>query len=173
MLIFLTLSACQAPLIKNEGRYIAAVPNASIEITQTLEVSPDSARVFFQNGNLISVAQLDLYEVNCEIEVNTISESRQLIEPGVFNVIAIAQEESPIVMTKPLMLASLSYAWTSDSPVDIKRYYYFRLSAQEVQSKSQVRALICRGVQAEPYKARLPTMEQMKQAAGQYIIFKL
>jgi len=67
----------------------------------------------------------------------------------------------------------LTYAWASDSPVDIKRYYHFKLSAQDPQSKSQVRALICRGAQDEPYNARLPTLEQMKLAGGQYIIFNL
>lgn len=173
ILIFFTLSACQTPLINSEGRYVTVARTASIEITQILEVAPDSARVFLQNGNAIATGKLNLYQVNCEVEINTISESRQLIEPGIFNVLAIAQEESPIVMSKPLMLASLSYAWASDSPVDIKRYYHFRLSAQDAQSKSQVRALICRGAQAEPYKARLPTMEEMKLAVGQYIIFNL
>ena len=174
ILTLITLSACQtAALIESEGRYVEIAATASIEITQSIEVAPNSARAFLQNGEVISITQLNLYDVNCEVEINTVSESRQLIEPGIFDVLAIGQEESPIVMSKPVMVASLTYAWGSDSPVDIKRYYHFRLSAQDPQSKSQVRALICRGVQDQPYKAMLPTFEEMMRASGQYIIFNL
>ena len=174
ILAAITLSACRsAVLIESEGRYVEIAATASIEITQSIEVAPNSARAFLQNGKVISMGQLNLYDVNCEVEINTLSESRQLIEPGIFNVLSIAQEESPIVMSKPLMVASLTYAWASDSPVDIKRYYHFKLSAQDPRSKSQVRAVICRGAQDEPYKARLPTFEQMRLAGGRYIIFNL
>lgn len=174
ILLIMTLSGCQsAVLIESEGRYVEVVAKPSIEITQAIEVAPDSARAFLQNGKVISMAQLNLYDINCEIEINTVSESSQTIEPGIFNILAIAQEESPIVMNKSVMVASLTYAWASDSPVDIKRYYHFSLSAQDSQSNSQVRALICRGAQDEPVNARLPTFEQMRLASGQYIIFNL
>ena len=174
ILFIITLSGCQSTaLIESEGYYVEVAAKSSIEITRVIEVAPNSARAFLQNGKVISMAQLNLYDINCEIEINTVSESRQIIEPGIFNVLAMAQEESPIVMSKPIMVASLTYAWTSDSPVDIKRYYHFRLSAQDSQSNSQVRALICRGAQDEPYNARLPTFEEMRLASGQYIIFNL
>ena len=118
--VIYALAGCQsATLIESEGRYVELAATASIE------VAPNSARAFLQNGEVISITQLNLYDVNCEVEINTVSESRQLIEPGIFDVLAIGQEESPIVMSKPVMVASLTYAWGSDSPVDIKRYFYF------------------------------------------------
>ncbi len=171
--VLFLLSACQSTMIRTDGSYFESSQHATIEITQTLEVSPNSARAFLQNGEIIPLAKLDLYSVNCEVEINTVSEARQLIKPEKFNIIAIAQEESPIVMRKSVRVASLTYAWSSDSPVDIKRYYQFRLSAQDPDSESQVRALICRGVQAEPYQAELPTLEEMQAASGTYIKFNL
>lgn len=179
MKIFLTisvlffLSACQSTLIRSNDSYFESSQQATIEITQALEVPANSARVFLQNGAIIPVAKLDLYSVNCEVEINTVSEARQLIKAEKFNIIAIAQEESPIVMRKPVMVASLAYAWSSESPVDIKRFYRFRLSAQNPDSDSQVRALLCRGAQSEPYQAELPTLEQMRAASGTYIKFNL
>lgn len=174
LIYVLLLAGCQSTaLISSDDRYFKVTPSATIEITQSLSVAPNSARAFLQNGKVISMGQLDLYDIDCEIEINTVSESRQIIEPGIFNVLATAQEESPIVMSMPVMLAALNYAWASDSPVDIKRYYHFSLSAQNEQSNSQVRALICRGAQDEPYNAQLPTFEQMRQAVGQYVIFNL
>ena len=182
LFILLLLTACQSTLIKTNDSYFETASHSSIEITQSLDVSPNSARAFLQNGEVIPQVKLDLYNVNCEVEINTVSETRQTILPGKFNIHSISQDESPIVITpemkKPVMVASLQYAWggDSDSPVDIKRYYQFRLSAQEpesMNSKVKVRSLICRGVQDEPYKAELPTLEEMQAAVGSYIIFNL
>ena len=177
LLVFfvLFLSACQSILVQTENSYLEISSHASIEITQSLEVAPNSARAFLQGGDVIPYARLDLYEVNCEIEINTVSENRQIIEAGVFDIISIAQEESPIVkrkgIKKQIMIASLNYAWASGSPVDIKRYFKFSLAAQDPESKSQVRAVICRGIQDTPYAAELPTYEQMKAASSRYIQF--
>lgn len=171
------LAACQSALIRTNNSYLEVASYATIEITQSLEVSPNSARAYLQNGELIPPAKLDLYNVNCEIEINTVKETRQIIKPGTFNVIAISQDESPIVMLEPVRVASLNYAWLYDSPVDIKLYYRFRLSPAQapeaVEQAVQVRSLICRGVQAEPYRAELPTLEQMRAASGRFVKFNL
>ncbi len=186
-MLLLLLSACQSALIKSDNMYTEISHQATIEITQVIDVAPNSARAFFQNGELIRYGQLNLYDVNCEIEINTVAEKIQQISPGIYDVIAIRQEQSPIVNrvnTKPVMVASLSSSWptelafssSSDSPVDIKLYYHFRLAAKkpaENTGQTQVRAVICRGAQSEPFDARLPTYEEIKAASGQYMIFNL
>ena len=103
------------------------------------------------------------------------SESRQTIEPGLFNVISIVQDESPIVMTKPVMVASLSLArgGGDSGPVNIKRFYRFRLSPQDPKAETQVRSMTCRGALDEPYIAELPTYNEMQAAVGQYVILNL
>ncbi|MCW8931429.1 MAG: hypothetical protein OQL19_14455 [Gammaproteobacteria bacterium] len=165
------LVACQSPSIQTNTSYFKPDSVSTIEITQPLGVAPNFARAFLQAGNNISPIGLDLSNVNCEVEINTISEVRQVIQPEKFNVVAIAQEESSIVMLKPLILASLNYA--SSGPPEIKRFFRFHLSAQDSNSKSQVRALLCRGVSEEHADAQLPTLEQMQAATGNYIKFNL
>jgi len=184
LVISLSLTACQSTLIRTDSSYFEPSPRSTIEITQSLSVSPNSARIYLQNGEPVFQGRLNLYDINCEIEVNTVSEERQTVNPGIFNVLAVIQDQSPIVMVQPIQLASLKYASGGGggtgngggSPVDIKRFYKFRLSAQEsdsAQSGAQVRSVICRGAQNEPYKAELPTLEEMKAAAGSYIKFNL
>jgi len=167
------ITACQPTLIRSDNNYFAVNPNSTIEITQEIEVHPNSARAFLQYGEVQPNGKINLYEVNCEVQINTVSETRQIIQPDIFKVISIRQEESPIVMFKPVMVASLNLAGKDDSysPVDIKRYYHFKLSPQEANSSSQVRAIICRGAQAEPYRAELPSLKQMKQASGDFLQF--
>jgi len=173
LLVMFVLSGCKTTLVQTDNAYIELSQKSSIEITQAIEVEPDSARAFFQNGELITVGQLNLYAVNCEIEINTVSEKRQTIEPGVFDIISISQGNSPLVnrQFKEVMVAALDYAWIAASPVDIKRFFHIKLSAQDTESQSQVRSVICRGAQDRPYEALLPTYEEMRTASGKYIIF--
>jgi hypothetical protein len=178
LLVFMLfyLLGCQPALVKTEKGYQPIQADATIEITQELTVAANSARAFLQNGRLIRQNRLNLYDINCEIEINTVKEQSQTVPSGLFTVVSVSQQESPIVFDNQLknevQVASLNYAWSSNSPVDIKRYYTFKLVAQS-NSKPQVRALICRGIQETPWLAQLPTLEEMKRATGLYIILSL
>ena len=69
------------------------------------------------------------------------------------------------------MYAAVGFGWGYQSaPVDIKRFYTFRL---ESETQPLVRAVICRGVQDTPFMAELPTYEEMQAAVGEYIEFNL
>ncbi len=174
LLILVLLSACRSSLVQTNDGYLEISPQATIELTRSVSVPANSARAYFQGGELLSHSGINLYEVDCEIEVNTVSEQRQTIAPGIFRVIAVAQEESPIVRRdwrKPVQLAALNFAWADDSPVDVKLYYQFKLAEIKPQSGAQVRAVICRGAQDDPYNARLPTYEEMHFASGDYLKF--
>ena len=184
MITVILLTACQGQntLIKSDDNsYFQISSAATIEITQKLSVPPNSARAFFQNGELLSHTGINLYNVSCEILINTVSESRQEIAPGMFSITAISQDESPIVMRKTLQIAALDFNYQQyalggggDSPVDIHRYYKFKLSAQEPsQQITVVRSLTCRGVQDEPYNAELPTFNEIQSAVGLYVKFHL
>jgi len=176
------LTACQGQntLIKSDDSYFQISSAATIEITQELSVPANSARAFFQHGGLLSHTGINLYDISCEILINTVSESKQIIAPGVFNITSITQDESSIVMRKTIQVAALNFDYRQyalgggggDSPVDIHRYYRFKLSAQDPSEQiTQVRSLTCRGAQDEPYKASLPDFNEMQSAVGQYVKF--
>ena len=175
------LSACQSTLIKSDGAYFQANTISTIEITQELSVPAYSARAFFQSGELLSHTGINLYDISCEVMINTVSESRQLIAPGVFNITSISQDESPIVMRKPVQVAALDFSYEQyalgggdGSPVDIHRYYRFKLAAQNPETQiSEVRSISCRGVQDNPYDAELPTFNEMQAAFGRFVKFNI
>lgn len=85
-------------------------------------------------------------------------------------------------MRKAIQFAALNFNYQQyafggvggGSPVDIQRYYHFKLSAQDPSKQiTQVRSLTCRGVQDTPYKAILPTFNEMQAALGQFVKFDL
>jgi hypothetical protein len=172
ILLVIILSGCQSVKIKQDDQFISIAQDSTIEIMRSIKVPPNSARAYLQNGNLLPGTGINYYQVNCEIEINTVAEKYQTVQPGKFKVKSVRMEESPIVMSKPVLYASLKLTSTdSDSPVDIKRYYHFALQSIDSNEESDVRALICRGILEEPYLAELPTFEEMQQASGDYIKF--
>ncbi len=170
-LVLFFLTGCQPTLIKSAGKYQPGSSDAYLVLTKSVVVPPNSARAFFQGGELIPDAQLNLYEVDCELQINTVLEKPQTVQPGTFRIIKIIQDQSPIVSLQPVMYAALGFGWGyQSSPVDIKKFYTFRL---EAESQPLLRAVICRGVQDTPFMAELPTLEEMQAAVGEYIQFNL
>ncbi|MCP3850746.1 MAG: hypothetical protein GY694_11000 [Gammaproteobacteria bacterium] len=180
LFLLFILSGCQSALILSDDVYTSILNKGSIEITQPIDFLPNSARAFLQKGELITSGELNLYAVNCEVEINTVSEERQTIEAGIFYIVSISQDESPIVdrqrekseaIVASLELSRGLLAWDSDSPVDIKRFYKFKLLPQDVGSRNDVRSVVCRGAQDSPYNAELPSFEEIRAASGKYLIF--
>jgi len=145
-------------------------------------VPANSARAFFQSGELLIHSGINYYQVSCEILINTVSETQQIIAPGLFNITAVTQNESPFVMGKTVQLAALDFndqqyargGSGSSSPVDIHRYYRFKLTARDSSGQSTlVRSLSCRGALDTPYQASLPTLSEMQATVGSFIKFNL
>lgn len=167
MLCFiLVISACQTPLIQphKQGEYVSISPKAWIEVKNKVSVEADSARAFFQLGELIHSSRLNLYEVNCELEVRDVLDTEQTISPDRFKIIKAQQDQSPIVFFPN---QKIHYAINrEEGPSDIKRFWKFTLQSQQ---QPNVMHLICRGVQDFPANAELPTVEEMQQALGSLV----
>lgn len=171
LLVVLLLAGCQQTLIKTDSGYQPGSSDSFIVLNQSVIIPPNSARAFFQGGELIPDARLNLYAVDCELQINKVMEVPQTVQPGKFSVIKIIQDQSPIVLSQPVMYAAMGIGWGYNSaPVDIKRFYTFRL---ESESQPLVRAVICRGAQDTPYMAELPSLEEMQTAVGEYLQFNL
>lgn len=164
-------AGCQQTLIKTDSGYQPGSSDSFIVLNQSVVIPPNSARAFFQGGELIPNARLNLYAVDCELQINKVMEVPQTVQPGKFSIIRIIQDQSPIVLSQPVMYAAMGIARGYNSGlVDIKRFYTFRL---ESESQPLVRAVICRGAQDTPYMAELPSLEEMQTAAGEYLQFNL
>jgi len=160
-------------LFSCNGTYIQPSLNSSytqiknkawIEIKQPLQVSPENARVYLQNGKQIKPSELDFYQVNCEIEVNQVLDNIQTVFPGRYEIINISIDESSVVFMEnaKIKIASLATSF----PMEIKKYWKFSLQSKQ---HPEVINLFCRGIQNMPFDAQLPTLEEIKLAVGAYI----
>jgi hypothetical protein len=164
----LFLNACSSLLIEDEHAYIGLNEDAWIALNEPLTVTVEEIRIFIQRGQVIHNSELDLYAVDCELEMQTLSDKERLIQPDRFDIKKISQESSPIVMASPYQIASLQQI--ASSPADIKRSWIFYLHSEK---QPEVRALICRGVQNPEESARLPELEEMQAALGDLITLYL
>jgi hypothetical protein len=138
--------------------------NAWIDIKHSLQVTPENARVYLQNGKQVIPSELDFYQVNCEIEVKQVLDTVQTVYPGRYNIINISLDESSVVFmeTSHIQLAFIGKGF----PIEIKKYWKFSLQSKQYP---EVINMLCRGVQDIPFYAQLPTVEEIKLAVGAYI----
>lgn len=165
----LLLAACQANLIKKAETFTPIQQASWLEINKRVTIPAGHTRAFFQGGNTIDINLLDLYQVNCELEVQQVAADEQTVEPGRFEITAISQQLSPIVKTTSYRVASAGML-ASSTQTDTRRYWQFRLSSMH---QPQVRSLICRGIQDTHEQAVLPTVEDISKALGAYMTIHL
>ncbi len=143
--------------------------NPWIVVLHPLHVYPGHARAYLQGGRVIHPDTLDLYEVNCELEIDVVRETEQDVPAGSYMIRHIQVRMSPNVWL-PQQKQLLAMGGGRGSSIDIKRYYQFTLSSHE---HPQVLNMFCRGAQDNEFSAELPTLEQMQRAVGKYIQFHL
>jgi hypothetical protein len=164
----LFLLSCKGMQIRQDvtSKFIEYSENPWIEIKENLIVRPENARVYLQNGKQIYPASLDMLTTNCEIEINTVLEEKQIVFPGRFKNTSIGIEASPIVFMENTKINVAFGGGGSGAPVDVKRYWKFKLYSK---TRPEVLNFICRGPLDQPSVAMLPTLDGIKQAVGNII----
>ena len=145
-----------------------------IYINEVVVIPPGQARLFFQDGNIVTA--FDHYKPNCNIEVKRLDDKNgQQIKPSWFTVTAVQQTLEEVVnleFDQKVHMARMggveNGTWFSlwdDGPSDIYRGYHFYLSGED----KNVYRLSCRGAYAAPHEAELPSYNEIKHALGDII----
>jgi hypothetical protein len=95
------LSACQqAPVTTEQAnqRSLYSINTGSIlALRQDLVIPPKAARVYFQYGKQITLADIDKYQAWCEFEIKTLSENPQTVNAGNFPVTKFVNERTALI----------------------------------------------------------------------------
>jgi len=158
------LSACQqAPVRDEESQYSRVVPGSRITLQQELTVPAGHARVFLQYGKVIDKQQLDQYYPHCEFEIRQVSDGTLKIEPETFIVTKISSGEAMVVRrNSPYM--HTAFGINSDQTNSmISPYVDHRLFSE---SQPNVMRMTCHGGFDDPWKARYPSVSDIRKALG-------
>lgn len=82
------LVACQTAVYRGniDSPYYTIPPGSSLTLTQDLKFGPDQLSVYVQNGNVLSLSQLQVYSPFCKFELNHPSASARTIVAGQISV---------------------------------------------------------------------------------------
>lgn len=172
-LSLVAISACSSWVVIDSASSFYVPPVGSrVVVKQPLTVPPGKTRVFLQYGKVIPRSERNDYAVNCNFDINTLSDSPRTIEVGVYTVTRSLRRSDDVASREPLRLAasgSLAGMMSSDydaggTPVLFEEVVLTLTS----NPPSDVRELACRGAMDEPLEMQLPTLAEMRQALGAY-----
>jgi hypothetical protein len=161
--------------------YFMPLPGSKVIVHQRLEVPPGSTRVFFQYGKLIPQRSIFEYDTNCELEINKLADTVRYIEPGTYTVTRTRRQNESIIqnqhLNQPVQLASLNSLVLSSTVVTVgmtddggssMEFEIIRMRLQG-EENALLRELACRGALADPSDMQMPTIDEMRQALGDYV----
>lgn len=180
------MAACASGPYPITSPYYQIPAGSHVEVTRALTIPPESARVYFQHGNVISPSEKDNYQPNCWFLSWKVLEAAQTILPDTF-LIKGSQKSQDFVHH----LANIKYASRSgqvnidvgvgiavgngmnflagDRPVAAE----FTTTLQIHSDKQpDIRQLACSHWD-DPSSGKDLTVEQMQQALGSYVAIKI
>jgi hypothetical protein len=168
ILACLLLAACsQSGWIRQDTASTFYLPpiGTLVELKQPLTVRPGRARVFLQGGK---VSQgIDQYAPNCNFEIRTLSEQSQVIEPETFLVVRVQRlTEEVVQLTRPIRVASRGGGIGGDGGHSMVTRGVHLWFGSDIQP--DVMRMTCRGGFDDPWRAELPSIDEMRAALGAY-----
>jgi hypothetical protein len=105
LFVVVLLTACQTITVMDvNSAYYTVATGSRLVLRRELSILPHTAGVSLQYGKVMDGKLVDVYYPNCRLEVRTITETAQTIQPDTF-VISKVVEDTEVVQTKPITLA--------------------------------------------------------------------
>lgn len=169
------LQAC-GPLTVRDEQTGAWVPiqAAVFELHHDITIPSGRARTFFQNGKQVS--HINEFKSFCQLEISTLQEYAQTVNPDRFSVTRVGRSMEEIVDARSITLAALDTFALGESsddsggPTRITQMLRFRLHSDR---QPDVRSLSCGGAFDDPVDADAPTMQEIAADLGDYATLEL
>ncbi len=160
VLAALSLTACANLAPKDEKSPFYAVPAGSrIVLHHDLQIPPDRARVYLQNGKVVKGPSP--FSPYCQFEVNDVLPAGQTLKADEFMVRKTQMAEEFIASRSPFIMAA-SGGGNSGSR-DLLLAWHLWL---ESPRQPNVRRMICGGKIDTPYRARRPSINEIRAQLG-------
>jgi len=87
------LAACQATVSNESSPYFDVPLNSKLTLKQAVEIPPNQAGVYMQDGKVLPKSLIDQYYPHCRLEISELSTTTQKVEPDTFNIYRISYDE--------------------------------------------------------------------------------
>lgn len=159
------LAACQTRVRETaDGPWLGIPPGSRLILNQPISVPQDRARVFFRGGRVLSAGAN--VGPSCGIEVRTIPrDGPHTIAPGTFTITRVQDYWTQVAQHPRAGIVRLQLASSTDgggNPL-IQEGYHLWLSGL---SDPNVMRLTCLGMLDDMWRARAPTLAEVRAALG-------
>lgn len=158
LMVLLLLGGCAGLESPNPASpYYAYPPGWSVQLHEPLTIPPGAATVRLQYGRIVPRNSVQEQDPFCVLELNTVSDMPQVVQPGHFEVLRVTRSVSSIfagVAFSPFMKARFV---NDDSPTFLYYITEFRLRAA---AQPNLRSLTCAWNQMAP--GNYPLMRHLK-----------
>ncbi|MET0028140.1 MAG: hypothetical protein ABW101_10930 [Candidatus Thiodiazotropha sp.] len=163
----LMLTACSQTSITvrdDTNPYHPPAVGDRVQLLEPLELPPETARIFLQNGEPMVLHAFDRYKVNCNFEVRTLKPETQTIQPDEFIIKRVQALMVEVVKREPSGRGGLMRVGMDDSgSSSVTRGYHLWLESEQ---QPDVMRLSCRGAFDYMWDATPPSIQEIRQALG-------
>jgi len=163
------LLACGAMTIEDTSTqaYIP-IQGWTLELHRNVVIPSGRTRVFFQEGRLVYA--VNEYNPHCQLTVRDLSEQPQDIHAGRFSIGRVFGTTDEFVSNGRTLLAAAGAAVVADGGDGGGERFLIFLYHMELHDEKQphVTYLVCGGAAKEPFLARYPTIQDIRDSLGEY-----
>jgi hypothetical protein len=170
--LLLFLAGCESGFPpRSDSSLFGKLPGGSFILHREVSIGPSYAHIVFQGGAAAHGASE--FEPRCELEVREVLETTQTIPPGHFRIGKVRGVQRYVSQPGANMLAAAGGAiqLADDSSNEWYMFTYRMQLLSEEQAEPPV--LICGGAYNYPFHARYPTLQEMREALGDYATLTL
>jgi hypothetical protein len=156
-----------------ESPYYAYVPGWAVQLNRVLPIDPGAATVRLQYGRIVPRNGVQEQDPFCIMEVNTLSNQVQLLQPGRFEVVQVTRSVSDITAAASNLIPpgylKAGFGGGGDDPTFL---YFITTFGLRDATQPTIRSLRCAWNQMAPGNRALMrhlTLDEMRQALGNWI----
>jgi hypothetical protein len=174
-LVLMTLTACAPLTVQDEHSPYSRIPvGSTVILNQPLDVPRYHARVFIQDGRVVSKTGMNIYYPHCNFETSSVSDGTARIEPDRFLVTGIRLDEVEVVRRPgPVLMASLVLVDGGEDgggPPPTSRLVHYRLHSER---QPDVMRLTCHGGMAEAWEVAYPSLAEIREVLGGIVTLEM
>jgi len=163
----LALSACSAPVVKDQNSYLYSVPvGSTLRLNKAITIPANLARRYFQAGKTVLEKDINIYYPHCSLLMNTLVSSERTLQPTSFEIIKVLDDEE---LAQRYIQYAANFIGQSDGPtiVGYASYYYLRSA-----DAADVRSLEC--IQwNDPVAVEYLSINEVRRSLGDYFTLEL
>ena len=167
LFLLLCLTGCESGFPpRSDDSLFGRLSGGSFVLHREVSIDPSYAHIVFQGG--VAAHGASEFEPRCELEVRKVLETSQTIPAGNFRIGKVRGVQRYVRQPGANMLAAAGGAMqlADDSSNEWYMYTYHMQLLSEEQAEPPV--LICGGAYNYPFYARYPTLQEIREALGDY-----